>query len=63
MCPFCFGSVLLLAGSVTSVVSGGGFAAVAVKRFAERLENTTSSLSAEPQVGSDAGQSGTRQNN
>ena len=39
MCPFCFGGAVLLVGSVASIVSGGGLAAVAVKRFAERLEN------------------------
>jgi hypothetical protein len=37
MCPFCFGSVMLLAGSVVSVVSGGGFAAAAVQRFTEAM--------------------------
>jgi hypothetical protein len=61
MCPFCFGSVMLLAGSVVSVVSGGGFAAVAVKRFAERLESTKSSLNPTSQGGSVASQSNTKQ--
>jgi outer membrane lipoprotein-sorting protein len=63
MFPFCFGSVMLLAGSVVSVVSGGGFAAVAVQRFAERLENRKSSLITTSQGGSDASQSSTKQNN
>jgi outer membrane lipoprotein-sorting protein len=63
MYPFCFGSVILLAGSVASVVSGGGFAAVAVKTFAERLENTKSSLDTKSQGGSDASQSSTKRNN
>jgi outer membrane lipoprotein-sorting protein len=63
MCPFCFGSVMLLAGSVVSVVSGGGFAAAAVKRFAERLESSKSSLNTTSQGGSDASQGSTKQNN
>jgi hypothetical protein len=60
MCPFCFGSVMLLAGSVASVVSGGGFAAVAVRRFAERLENTKS---AKTRGQSDASQRDAKQDN
>jgi hypothetical protein len=61
MCPFCFGSVMLLTGSVVSVVSGGGFAAVAVKRFADRLENCKSGLHPTSQGGNDATQSSTKQ--
>ncbi len=60
MCPFCFGSVLLVAGSVVSVVSSGGFAAVAVKRFAERLERSKSTKS---RGEGDARQRSAKQNN
>jgi hypothetical protein len=42
-----FGGAVLLVGSVASIVSGGGLAAVAVKRFAERLENAKSTKSNE----------------
>jgi hypothetical protein len=63
MCPFCFGNVMLLAGSVVSVVSGGGFAAAAVKRFAEQLERTKSGLNSTSQGGSDASQGSTKQSN
>jgi hypothetical protein len=63
MCPFCFGSVMLLAGSLVSVVSGEGFAAVAIKKFAEGSENRESSLITTVQGGRDASQSSTKQNN
>jgi hypothetical protein len=40
MCPFCFGSAFLM---VSSVLSAGGFGALAVKKLAGSLESQKSS--------------------
>jgi hypothetical protein len=40
MCPFCFGSAFLM---VSSVLSAGGFGALAVKKLADSLNHQKSS--------------------